>query len=237
MKKVIIMFAAIVLFVGCKKENLISLPVLSKTLTVNENYMIPAASKDPITYTSANEYAVQVSETGKITARHYTGVGTEVKLTSKDDSKSFVVHVAPRNTLYTEPNITFGQLKGTLSLNPNTLVSSVESADLYAMGGGADYLLVAYTSADRVDYYAVLVPLYNKGKLDIFLADRYERIGTDNGVTYYRDALTATEAKMMIAVEWFDYNGFSYWVAMYARYPHGRSCVEPLLSHCKGLLH
>ena len=224
MKKhfVAIIVCAIILS-SCNRENLIDLPVQSTDLTVTESYFIPAACKDPITYTSANEYAVQVSETGKVTARHYTGKETEILITSEDDSKTFVVNVIPRNTLYIDPNITIGQQRSTLTINPNWLVYSDNNMDCYTYGGNAPYLLVSYTSANRVDYYAVLVYPHLKYELATFLADRYEKISTEDDVTYYRDALTPEAAKKLIAVYDYSYEGLEYRIALYTRYPLGKN--------------
>ena len=221
-KRLIGLCVMMLILTCCKNENLIDLPVLSKDMVVNENYIIPAACKDPITYTSSNEYAVQVSETGKVTARHYTGKETEVLLTSEDDSKSFIVNVTPRSTLYIDPDISIGQLRSTLTINPNWLVYSENNIDCYTYGGNAPYLLISYTSANRVDYYAVLVYPYLKYELATFLAERYEQIGTEDGISYYRDALTPEAAKIMIAVYDYSYEGIEYRIALYTRYPSGK---------------
>ena len=238
MKKhfVAIIVCAIIL-TSCNSENLIDLPVQSTDLTVTESYFIPAACKDPITYTSANEYAVQVSETGKVTARHYTGKETEILITSEDDSKTFVVNVIPRNTLYIDPNITIGQLRSTLTMNPNLLVYSDNDNDIYTYGGNAPYLLISYTSANRVDYYAVLVFPYLKYELATFLEDRYEKIGTEDGVTYYRDALTPEAAKKMIAVYDYSYEGIEYRIALYTRYPLGKNDTSLAMPGIDKLVH
>lgn len=214
-----IMSACIVLFVGCKKENKIELQVVSKTLAVKESWQIPAFCKDAITYSSTNEYCVQVSQAGVITARHYKGVGTEIRLLSKDDSKSFVVHVSPRNTLYNEPNIIFGQPKNLLG----TPDASTEDAYFYMnYGVNAPYLLVMFDESNRVDSYAVLVDFDKKRDLDVFLEDRYELIGTQDGNAYYRDMLTPEEATKAIGVELFSYSGMNLWMVAYMRYPHNR---------------
>jgi hypothetical protein len=233
-KRLIGLCAMMLVLTCCKNENLIDLPVLSKDLVVHENYMIPAACKDPITYTSANEFAVQVSETGKVTARHYTGKEIEILLTSKDDTKSFIVNVTPRSTLYNDPDIIIGQMRGTLNLNPNALVYSDDEKEFYVMGGDASYLLVSYnTNSHRVEYYAVLVFREWKEKLKVFLEDRYEYIATDNGIIYYRDALTPENANKLVAIDNYAYNEMEYCVAIYTSYPHGKDNANILMLNLK----
>ena len=234
MKNVCMITVCTLMLMSCKHENLIDLPVLSKELVVNENYMIPAACKDPITYTSANEFAVKVSETGMVTARHYTGKETKILLSSKNDSKSFIVNVIPQSTLYNDPNIMIGQMRGALDMNPNALVYSDDEKEFYVMTGQASYLLVSYgANSHRVVYYAVLVFKDLKNKLKVFLGERYEYITTENGIIYYRDALTPENAKKMIAVDNYTYNGIEYCVAMYTSYPHGKDITSTLMRDCE----
>ena len=221
------------MIVGCKKENKIELQVVSKTLAVKENWQIPASCKDAITYSSTNEYCVLVSQAGIVTARHYKGIGTEIKLLSKDDSKSFVVHVSPRNTLYTEPNIIFGQPKNLLG----TPDATTDNAYFYMnYGANAPFLLVMFDNSDHVDSYAILVNYDKKRDLDIFLEDRYELIGTQDGTTFYRNALTAEEATKAIGVELFSYSGMNYWMVVYMRYPHNKGNLELYEEAIKGFL-
>lgn len=238
MKKLIIAMAACMMIVGCKKQHMISCNVLSKSLAVKETYTVPATCEDPIIYTSANEYAVQVSSNGIVTARHYTGKGTEIALTSKDDSKSFIVHVAPRNTLYNEPKFAFGHPRSTFTPSYQ-LVATTDDANLYSfkVGGEDSFLMVAFSDDDCVSAYSVLVPIEKKRDLDVFLEDRYEYIGCSSGYDMYINALKEADVTMLVGVDLFNYNGLSLWMADYLPYAHdNKTSIEDMKGRLLTLL-
>ena len=205
-------------FIGCKKEKLITLSTTSTTLHHGETYGISAQCDDPITYTSSNEYYAKVSSLGKITAR-YVG-RTTISLKSEDDNRLFTVIVAPKYNLYSEPNIRFGETK-------NSVISKLGTPDATTDGGiaynnyssAAQMLIVLLDDYDKVEGYGVVVKTSYTSELGDFLEERYDFVGYSDEIFMYRNALTNTEATMIVAMKLYNIN---YWMVVYA--PNDSKC-------------
>lgn len=210
----VLMVMLAISFTGCKKEKLITLSPTSTTLHHGETYQISAQCDNPITYSSANEYHAKVSSSGKITAQ-YVGK-TTIRLSSEDDNRVFTVTVSPQSNLYPEPNIRFGEEKSSVVSKygtPNSTNNGSIGYNNYSIN--APILLVLLDDNDCVTSYGVGVKSAYTTELADFLGERYDVIGYDDDVFYYRNGLNASTSTMAIALTLQNVN---YWLVAYLPY-------------------
>lgn len=215
MRKFSIVLLAIIAisFVGCKKEKLITLSTTATTLHHGETYQISAQCDNPITYTSSNEYYAKVSSLGKITAQ-YVGK-TTIRLKSEDDTRTFTVNVAPKSNLYPEPNIKFGESKSSVISKYGTPTTTNSGIGYNDYSPNAPILLVTLDNNDCVTSYGLAVKSAFTSELSDFLGERYEIIGYDDDVFYYRNGLNASSSTMAVALTLYN---VSYWLVAYMPY-------------------
>lgn len=234
MKKLSVVMMAIlaIAFMGCNKGKLITLSETSATLHHGETYQIDAKCENPITYTSADEYYASVSETGLITA-NFIG-STTIALQSEEDSKTFSVTVDPRSDLYTEPNILFGETKEAVIGKLGT--PAVDQGDAIAYSNYAPNapILVVMFEDNCVEYYGVYVnPDYGDELNNVFLAERYYFIGTEDGINIFADGTTAETVTMIVGTE-LDEDGD--WIAIYMAYEDLKANRHDALNALKAVI-
>ena len=216
MRKLLIVLMAILTIsvMGCKKEKLITLSTTSTTLHKGETYWISAKCDNPITYSSANEYYATVSAFGTITA-NYVGQ-TTIRLKSEDDNRSFSVTIAPRSNLYPKPNITFGETKDSVISKYGTPITTNSGNIRYDnYSTNAPFLVVLLDNNGCVSAYGVAVKSAYTSELADFLGERYEMIGYDGDVFYYRNGLSASTSTMAVVLQLQNVN---YWLVAYMPY-------------------
>lgn len=223
-----VLIAAIaILFIGCNKEKLITLSTTSTTLYHGETYQISAECENPITYSSADDYYAKVSSAGLVTAQ-YVG-STKITLQSEDDTKTFTVTVAPKSSLYPEPNIRFGETKSSIISKFGTPDSSTDTSIGYVdYSTNAPGLLVVFDENNCVEDYAVIVKTAYSSELGTFLSERYYYVGYSDGLSVYMNALTTTSATMLVGSKLYN---ISYWITLYMPYDGNKKGIDDFGMH------
>lgn len=218
---VLCIIISLMMFASCDKEHYITLSQSSTTMYHGQTQQVPAQCKDPINYSSNNEYVAIVSPSGMITAQ-YVGQAV-IRLTSTNDNKTYNVKVAPKYNLYPEPNITFGETKSSVISkygNPDGQTSNTIVYSNYSTK--ALYLIVSFDANNRVKYYGVVVSKDYTTELSNFLSERYKYVSYSDGVYLYMNALTTGAATM--AVSYGTFSGYNNsWLVAYMSSPSKES--------------
>lgn len=179
----------IVAMSSCKDE--IKLEEESQTLYRGEICEISATSKSPVSFSLEDDFFAEfsfISGSGgnsyfqTVMAKHVGS--TQVILTNDEDTKVFLVTVAPRYHTYAEPQIAFGDTKSQVIAALGT--PDVDQADGlgYANYSNHCQLIVTFKN-DQVDRYAVVIPSLYASELVDFLVERYELLGRSDGITVF----------------------------------------------------
>ncbi len=215
MKKLIFTSLLLLAMSSCSKDNTnnrIDLESTNKTLYFEDKYKIVAESKDPINYTSSDEYHATVSGTGLVTAGR---IGeTSIILDNTHDTKVLKLHIKPKLVLYKDPYLEFGSTEWTVV---NELGEpDEESSNSIAYNLNSDVApLVMYTfdDYDRLEYVVVLAnSLYTEDLAD-YLLERYIPVSIADLI--FVNGLTPEETSMLVKLELFN---TSYWMVVYASY-------------------
>jgi len=221
MKKGLVLLTVVLplMFAGCSKDDdpdLISLKVSEKTLYYGDEYQIEATSKAAIAYTVENEYHAKVSETGLVTAR-FVGE-TNVILSNGEDTKNFKVIVKPKNNLYPEPDVKFGDSKSSIVAKFGTPddETSDETSSLIAYSdysNAAPGLIFVFDSSNKLSGYCVVVKSMYSSTLGVFLGERYLLVDTESYDTFgFVNGLNMSTATMAIILQLYN---ISYWTVTY----------------------
>jgi hypothetical protein len=222
MKKGLVLLAVVLPLVlaGCSKDDepdVISLEVSEKTLYSGDEYQIEATSKAPINYTVENEYHAEVSETGLVTAR-FVGE-TNVLLSNGEDTRNFRVIVKPKNNLYPEPDVKFGDSKSSIIAKFGTPDDESSSEIGYIdYSDAAPILMFSFDSNDKLEGYGVLVKSFYSSTLADFFLERYLIVSAEeDGVFLFINDLNPTTATMGIGLQLYN---ISYWIVIYMPMPN-----------------
>ncbi|MGN0032602.1 MAG: Ig-like domain-containing protein [Candidatus Limimorpha sp.] len=202
------LLAAVVLMSSCKKDsasdkNLITLSQNSVTLYHNDTYQIDASCKDNIAYSSHNEYVASVSNSGFVTAQ-YVGE-TNVSLKSNEDSKTFKVTVAPKSTLYPEPNIEIGEsMASVLQKYPNAEIDD-DCLFIDEYSPAAPELYIYFDDNRCVEDYDIWVESKHASELSTFIRERYKFLGVEEGIYVFINGLNENTATMGVYYEYSSY--------------------------------
>ena len=204
----IALMAFVVLMSSCKKDsasdkNTITLSQNSVTLYHNDTYQIDARCKDNIAYSSHNEYVASVSASGFVTAQ-YVGE-TNVSLKSNEDSKTFKVTVAPKSTLYPEPNIEIGESMA-------SVLQKFPKAEIYddflfidEYSNAAPELYIDLDENRCVEDYVIWVESEYSSELNTFMRERYYYLGVEDGIYVFINGLNENTATMGVCYEYDSY--------------------------------
>lgn len=201
---------------NCSKEERshnIELQTTSKTLFYEDEYKIVAESKDPITYTSSDEYHATVSKEGIITAGH---VGeTTIILNNSHDTKILNLYIKPRLVLYKDPFLKFGTPWWSVINELGEPDDQTYTSFAYNLNSDvAPLIMYTFDNYDNLEYVTVLVSSSRTDDLVDYLLERYIPVSISDLV--FVNALTADKTSMFVKLEL--YNSF-YWMIIYANYP------------------
>jgi hypothetical protein len=188
---------------GCKKENDdIALSVSKTYLYYDDTYQIEATSDFPVTYVSENEYHAKVSDAGLVTARH---IGeTNIILSNGKTTTKFNVTVKPRQNLYVEPNVKFGDTRSSIIAKFGTPddVSSDGSSILYMdYSSSAAGLMFSFDDNDKLDGYSLMIKSFYASQLADFLIERYQIVSEKNGLYLFINSMLPSTATMAVGLQ------------------------------------
>lgn len=175
MKKILLVFMAINLFIGCQKNdsNAIRLNQHEKTLHYGDKWQIEAESASKITYASKNEFHAIVSEEGLVTAG-FVG-NTEIELSNGHSVENVKIIVTPEYNLFPDPIVDFG-------ISRNEVISRMgrtPDASTETMVGYKDYcfsvpeLLFSFDENDCLKATGMMISTSFTKECTAHLAERY----------------------------------------------------------------
>lgn len=213
MKKTLLLFIAVIAL-SCNKEEFdtISLNTLEKNLNANEEYQIEANSNSGIIYTVENEFHLEVSALGLVTAK-YVGE-TNVLLENAEDSKTIKIIVEPKYNTYPEPEFEFGETKSDIinTFGENYEEISLEDDGNFTLLGYNNYfnkapiIFFVLDSDQKIASYAVLIHNEYITELAGFLTERYLAYAEQDETFYFINQLEYENASLLLGLGAYDEN-------------------------------
>jgi len=215
MKKLILILAAAMLLVGCKKEQGLILSDSKISMHYDEQKQLTVSFLDEemqYSFKSSNENVVKVDNSGTVRG---VSIGTATITATSSDGKYTAeckVIIAPYYALYYDLCLEFNCSKQKVKdFETRELKKETETALVY--NGEFVYIWqVGYIFENGLNGSVIFIENYLSEELVTFLNERYESLGMDEKYIYYR----TYDEKALIALGVSD--NFKYLV-MYMEFP------------------
>ncbi len=191
MKKILFILTVAILFIGCKKEQGIVLSETNVTMHYDEEKQLSVSFLDEemdYTFTSSNKNIAIVSPDGLI---HGVSIG-EAVITAKSTDGQYTaeckVTIKPYHPfLFAELCCNFGAYKNEVKdFEKRELLTEKDQSLLYE--GDMPYVAMVGYSFEEYKLIAsiILIDTYMKDILATYLVERYEYMGNNNNVIYFK---------------------------------------------------
>lgn len=237
MKRVLFLFALVVMCVACSDDdnNPISVTKESVELLSGDEHTIGATAELPLTYTSGNEYVAKVTSAGVIKAMRLGE--TDIVVSDGQNEVKVKVKVNPRSNLYVEPCLEWG-------ISKSDLIKKFGTPDKTTSGGisyqststVAPMVMYLFDSNDKLTSAGVLVNSSYSSELGSFLGERYVQADRDEENYSFTMVNGLTEKTMNMVIVAKIYN-LQYWLVAYGPITNKSKAVSdfPDASLFKGL--